>query len=66
MKIQDVAAVQNREFSLKLTEAKRDCPPATEDLKINTENRNDAIQAEHVQYGPLNIDEPGSYWEDIA
>jgi hypothetical protein len=66
MKIQDVVAVQNKEFSLKLTEAKRYCPPATEDLKINTENRNNAIQAEHIKYGPLNISEPGNYWEEIA
>ena len=32
------------------------CPPATQDLKINTENRNAAIKAEHIQYGPLNVD----------
>jgi hypothetical protein len=42
------------------------CPKATQDLKINTENRNAAIQAEHIQYGPLNVDEPGDYWKDIA
>jgi len=42
------------------------CPKATQDLKLNTKNRNNAIQEEHIQYGPLNIDEPESYWEDIA
>ena len=66
MKIQEIATIQNREFSLKLTEAKMDCPPATQDLEINTVNRNDAIQAEHVQYGPLNVDEPGDFWDEIA
>ena len=42
------------------------CPPATQDLELNTKNRDSAIQAEHIQYGPLNIDEPGDYWESIA
>ena len=34
------------------------CPPATHDLEL--------IQAEHIQYGPLNVDEPADYWENIA
>tara|TARA_R110000824_G_scaffold146655_1_gene315701 strand:- start:3328 stop:3771 length:444 start_codon:yes stop_codon:yes gene_type:complete len=42
------------------------CPPATQDLELNTKNRDSAIQAEHIQYGPLNVDEPGDYWESIA
>ena len=42
------------------------CPAATQDLELNTENRDAAIQAEHIQYGPLNVDEPGDYWKDIA
>ena len=42
------------------------CPPATQDLKLNTKNRDAAIHAEHIQYGPLNVDEPGDYWKDIA
>ena len=42
------------------------CPPATQDIELNTKNRDSAIQAEHVQYGPLNVDEPGDYWESIA
>ena len=42
------------------------CPRATQDLKLNTKNRNAAIKAEHIQYGPLNIDKPENYWEDIA
>jgi|TARA_R100000030_G_C3220480_1_gene115765 hypothetical protein len=42
------------------------CPEATQDLKMNTINRNSAIDAEHIQYGPLNTDEPGDYWKSIA
>ena len=42
------------------------CPPATQDLKLNTKNRDASIKAEHIQYGPLNVDEPGDYWKDIA
>ena len=42
------------------------CPPATQDLELNTKNRDSAIQAEHIQYGPLNVDEPGDYWKAIA
>ena len=42
------------------------CPPATQDLELNTKNRDAAVKAEHIQYGPLNVDEPGDYWKDIA
>ena len=42
------------------------CPPATQNLELNTKNRDSAIQAEHIQYGPLNVDEPGDYWGSIA
>ena len=42
------------------------CPRATKDLKFNTKNRNRAIKDEDIKYGPLNIDEPGDYWEKIA
>jgi len=43
-----------------------DCPPATQDLELNTKNRNKAIEADYIQYGPLNVDEPGDYWQKIA
>jgi len=42
------------------------CPAPTQDLELNTKNRDAAIHAEHIQYGPLNVDEPGDYWKDIA
>ena len=38
---------------------KMKCPAATQDLKLNTKNRDASIKAEHIQYGPLNVDEPG-------
>jgi hypothetical protein len=42
------------------------CPIATQNLKINTRNRNHAIEAEWIEYGPLNVDEPAGYWEHLA
>ena len=49
-----------------LAEAKKNiCPPATQDLELNTKNRNAAIQAEHIQYGPLNLADE-EYWEKAA
>ena len=32
-----------------------ECPSATQDLELNTKNRNAAIKADHIQYGPLNL-----------
>ena len=40
------------------------CPPATQDLSINTKNRDATIKK--YNYGPLNVDEPGDYWDKIA
>ena len=40
------------------------CPPATQDVAINTKNRN--LPIEKLGYGPLNVDEPGDFWEKIA
>jgi len=44
--------------------AEIECPPATQDVAINTKNRNATIK--NYEYGPLNVDEPGDYWEQIA
>lgn len=49
-----------------LIEQQTGCPIATQDLKVNTENRDRAIKADYIKYGPLNVDEPGNYWMDIA
>tara|TARA_R110002020_G_scaffold13126_1_gene47395 strand:+ start:914 stop:1840 length:927 start_codon:yes stop_codon:yes gene_type:complete len=44
---------------------KTSCPPATQDLELNTKNRDAAIQAEHIQYGPLNLEDQ-DYWTRAA
>jgi hypothetical protein len=40
------------------------CPPATQDIKTNLKNRQNAIDT--AMYGPLDIKNPGDYWENIA
>ena len=49
-----------------LLEAATECPVATLDLELNTKNRDASIKADHIKYGPLNVDEPGDYWKDLA
>ena len=41
------------------------CPAATQDLELNTKNRNASIEAEHIQYGPLNLNDE-DYWKRAA
>ena len=41
------------------------CPKATTNLKTNTANRNKAIKAPWIQYGPLNLADDG-YWKRVA
>ena len=43
----------------------KQCPAPTQDLELNTLNRNRAIQADHIKYGPLNLSDEG-YWEEYA
>ena len=53
-------------FKLLYEQAKQlDCPPATQDLELNTRNRNSAIKADYIQYGPLNLTDE-DYWERAA
>lgn len=40
------------------------CPDATQSIKINLANRQNAIDT--AMYGPLDIKNPGDYWEKIA
>lgn len=47
-----------------MVEVEMECPPATKDVKLNTKNRDATIK--NFNYGPLNVDEPGDYWKDIA
>ena len=49
-----------------LGESEMDCPKATQDLELNTKHRDSSIKSEHIKYGPLNVDEPGDYWIDLA
>ena len=49
----------------KLHEAEMACPLPTQDLKLNTKNRNSAIKADYIQYGPLNLEDE-EYWERAA
>ena len=42
----------------------QDCPPATQDLELNTKNRDATLK--NFNYGPLNVSEPGDYWKKIA
>ena len=44
----------------------KECPTATQDLRVNTLNRDRAINTPFIMYGPLNVEEPGDYWENIA
>ena len=45
-------------------EEKHECPPATKDVALNTKNRN-ATRDNHM-YGPLNVKDPGDYWQKLA
>ena len=45
--------------------AKLVCPRETQDLELNTENRNAAIKADHIQYGPMNLSDK-QYWIKAA
>ena len=44
----------------------KECPASTQDVSLNTANRDRAIQADFINYGPLNVEEPGDYWEKVA
>jgi len=44
---------------------KNECPLVTQDLEMNTRNRNSAIQADYIQYGPLNLTDQ-EYWVKAA
>ena len=53
-----------RNFIDLLEAIERGCPPATQSIKLNLENRQKAIDEYH--YGPANPEEPESYWKDAA
>lgn len=41
------------------------CPAPTQNLELNTENRDAAIESDHIQYGPLNLNDE-EYWVRLA
>ena len=41
------------------------CPLPTQDLELNTKNRNSAIESDYIEYGPLNLSDE-DYWEHLA
>lgn len=49
--------------SVELEEALK-CPPAASNVELNTKNRDATIKK--YMYGPLNVKEPGDYWEKVA
>ena len=42
------------------------CPEPAKSVELNTRNRDRAIREDFIKYGPLNIEEPGDYWKEIA
>lgn len=47
-----------------VVEAKTGCPIATQDIDVNLNNRQKAI--DKYYYGPANPDKSGTYWKDAA
>ena len=47
-------------------ETSKQCPASTQDVSLNTANRDSAIQADFIKYGPLNVEDPGDFWKKIA
>jgi hypothetical protein len=57
--------IRNQYFAEQAKQAGDSCPPATQDIQINLENRQNAI--DNVGYGPLNPAEPNvDFWDDKA
>ena len=50
---------------IKKRKQKGNCPEATQNLELNTKNRNASIKAEHIQYGPLNLEVESSFKKEI-
>jgi hypothetical protein len=54
-----------RNFISIIEALERGCPPATQDIELNLNNRQKAIDEHH--YGPLNPAEPNDeYWQQLA
>ena len=61
----DLKRIINEELKRIIEQKEAECPTSTQDLELNTKNRNSAIKAEYIQYGPLNLADE-EYWERAA
>ena len=61
----DLERIINEELNRVLEQKEAECPAPTQDLELNTKNRNSAIKAEYIQYGPLNLADE-EYWVRAA
>jgi len=61
----DLRRIINEELKRIIEQKDSDCPAPTQDLELNTKNRNSAIKAEYIQYGPLNLADT-EYWDRAA
>ena len=61
----DLKRIINEELKRIIEQKEAECPAPTQDLELNTKNRNSAIKAEYIQYGPLNLADT-EYWERAA
>lgn len=52
-------------ITIKNNKAVLSCPEPTQDLELNTKNRNAAIKADYIKYGPLNLEDK-EYWKGLA
>ena len=52
-------------ITIKNNKAALSCPEPTQDLELNTKNRNAAIKADYIKYGPLNLEDK-EYWKGLA
>jgi hypothetical protein len=48
-----------------LEQGSESCPIATQNLELNTRNRDKSIDAEYIQYGPMNLSDE-QYWVELA
>ena len=61
----DLKRIINEEIQHIMEQKDNSCPAPTQDLELNTKNRNSAIKAEYIQYGPLNLTDE-EYWVRAA
>ena len=52
-------------ITIKNNKAVLSCPEPTQDLELNTKNRNAAIKADYIKYGPLNLEDK-EYWKGLV